>query len=301
VAERFRCSEASQAKDEPRYGTASTVRRWILVEEPGPWGRDAVRESRLADGVGPALKGLAQAMGARVLLIRRHGRSDPAERTCLVACTTVDTTRVERLTFDTAADLLDLDWAPLVRDEPVGGDLVSRPVYLVCTNGRHDLCCAERGRRVAAALAPALGEDLWECSHFGGDRFAGNLVCLPHGVYYGQVEPERGPGIAAAYAEGRLDLEHYRGRSCHPFVVQAADFFVRQQEGMVGLDDLVWGRRVGLDTAGNAVVPFIDRSGRRLVATVEVRRDPEGQLLSCAARHHSHPPRYRLVRLESIP
>lgn len=298
MAERFRCSEASRARNEPRYGTASTVRRWILVEEPGPWGRDAVRDSRLPGGAGPALKALAQALGARVLLIRRHGRSDPAERTCLVACTTVDTSRVERFAFRTAADLLDLDWAPLVRDGPVGGDPVSRPVYLVCTNGRHDLCCAERGRRLAAALAPAVGDGLWESSHFGGDRFAGSLICLHHGLYYGQVEPERGPGIATAYAEGRIDLEHYRGRSCHPFVVQAADFFVREQEGLLGLDDLVWERRVGLD-AGNAVVPFTDRSGRRLTATVEVRPDPEGQRLSCSALTCSHPPRYRLVRLET--
>ena len=298
MAERFRCSEASRAKGEPRYATASTVRRWILVEEPGPWGRDAVRDSRLAAGAGAALKALAQALGARVLLIRRHGRSDPAERTCLVACTTVDTSRVERLAFGSAADLLDLDWTPLLRDEPVGGDPVARPVYLVCTNGRHDLCCAERGRPLAAALAPAVGEDLWECSHFGGDRFAGNLVCLPHGLYYGQVEPERGPGIAAAYAEGRIDLEHYRGRSCHPFVVQAADFLVREREGLLGLDDLVWQRRVGLD-AGNAVVPFTDRAGRRLTATVEVRPDPQAQPLSCGARAGSHPPRYRLLRLET--
>jgi hypothetical protein len=298
VAERIRCSAVSLAKGEPRYATASTVRRWILIEEPGPWGRDAVRDSRLPGGAGPVLKALAKALGARALLIRRHGRSDPARRTCLVACTTERIHRVERLTFGTAADLLDLDWSPLVRDEPVGGDPVTRPVYLVCTNGRHDVCCAEKGRRLAAALAPSLGDDLWECSHYGGDRFAGNLVCLPHGLYYGQVEPERGPGVAAAYAAGRIDLDHYRGRSAHPFVVQAADYFVREREGLLGLDDLVWERRVGLD-AGNPVVPFTDRTGRRLTATVEVRPDPEAQLLSCGAGTYAHPPRYRLVRLET--
>ncbi|HYT27227.1 MAG TPA: sucrase ferredoxin, partial [Actinomycetota bacterium] len=215
MTERFRCSPTSRARGEPRYGTASTVRRWILVEAPSPWGRDAVLDSRLPPGVGPALKALAQALGARVLLIRRHGRSRPAERTCLVARTTLDTTSVERLPFDDPAELLDRDWTPLVHDEPVGGLPVDRPVYLVCTNGRHDPCCAEYGRRLAVALSTAVGDGLWECSHFGGDRFAGNLVCLPHGVYYGHVEPWHGPAVAAAYAEGRIDLEHYRGRSCH--------------------------------------------------------------------------------------
>ena len=300
MAERFRCAAASRAKGEPRYGTASTVQRWILVEEPGPWARDAVRDSRLAGGAGPALKALAEGLHARVLLVRRHGRSRPDGRTCLVACTTVDTRRVERLAFDAPAELLDRDWTPLLHDEPVGGVPVDRPVYLVCTNGRHDVCCAEHGRRLAAALAPALGDDLWECSHFGGDRFAANLVCLPHGLYYGHVEPELGAAIAAAYAAGRLDLEHFRGRSCHPFVVQAAEFLVREREGLLGLDDLVWERRVGL-AAGNAVVPFTDLAGRRLSATVEVRPDPDEQLLSCGAQTWSHPPRYRLVGLETTP
>ena len=29
------------------------------------------------------------------------------------------------------------------------------PVFAVCTHGRHDTCCAERGRPAAAALAGA--------------------------------------------------------------------------------------------------------------------------------------------------
>ena len=78
------------------------------------------------------------------------------------------------------------------------------PGLRVCTHGRHDTCCAERGRPVAAALAAAHPELTWEVSHIGGDRFAANALVLPHGLYYGRLDADsvvgrggRAPGRAA--------------------------------------------------------------------------------------------------------
>ena len=68
------------------------------------------------------------------------------------------------------------------------------PFFLVCTHGRHDTCCAVEGRPVAAALESARPGAVWECSHVGGDRFAANVVAMPHGIYYGQVEMTRADG-----------------------------------------------------------------------------------------------------------
>ena len=64
------------------------------------------------------------------------------------------------------------------------------PILLVCTHGVHDTCCALRGRPVAAALAARWPGQVWECSHVGGDRFAPNVVVLPDGFYYGNLDPE---------------------------------------------------------------------------------------------------------------
>ena len=56
------------------------------------------------------------------------------------------------------------------------------PLVLVCTNGRHDPCCATFGRPLARVLREgAQRDDVWECSHIGGDRFAANIVILPEG------------------------------------------------------------------------------------------------------------------------
>ena len=88
------------------------------------------------------------------------------------------------------------------------------PLIAVCTHGRHDACCAERGRPVALALAASRHADaVWECSHIGGDRFAGNLLVLPRGLYYGRVDPDSALELADAAVDGRVALDHLRGRS----------------------------------------------------------------------------------------
>src|ERR687896_611014 len=87
------------------------------------------------------------------------------------------------------------------------------PLYLVCTHGSKDACCAVRGRPLAAALASIRPAETWECSHIGGDRFAPNLVCLPHSLFYGQVGPSDVAEVVSAYERGELSLPFLRGRS----------------------------------------------------------------------------------------
>ena len=45
---------------------------------------------------------------------------------------------------------------------------------------------------------------MWQSSHIGGDRFAGNVVFLPEGLYYGRVEPAEAdlPGEPGTQAAG---------------------------------------------------------------------------------------------------
>ena len=108
------------------------------------------------------------------------------------------------LPFDDPAALLDASTCPpLAFPDPPGiGEPGPPALHLVCTNGRHDPCCADLGRPVVRALVAARAPDVWECSHIGGDRFAANLVCLPDGVYYGRVDPDGAPGLVADHRAG---------------------------------------------------------------------------------------------------
>lgn len=276
--------------------TASTVRRWIVLEQPGSWGRDAVAESRLGPELGAAIHAAASAVNARPVLIRRHGRGDvdATRRTLFVAWTGADHQRVERFELDDAAELLDLDLRPLRRGEPVGGQEVDHPLYLVCTNGAHDACCAEFGRPLAAAMSAVRPEHTWECSHIGGDRFAANLVCLPHGLYHGRVRPEESLSLIQHYEAGRIDLASFRGRSAYPFHAQAADILLRERLGIDAIDDLRL-RSAGPVEERRARVELEAADGTRHTVVLDVRPDPVGQLLTCRAEGRACPPRYELV------
>lgn len=293
---RFSCTRDAAARGEPLHATASTFRRWLILEQPGPWGRDAVPESRIGEGTGSTLKRLARSLRARIILIRRHGREDPdAEGHRLyVAYTGPDQPWVERFEVSTPDEVADLALGPLRAGRRCGGTPVDDPLYLVCTNGRHDACCAEYGRPLAATLDALRPRRSWECSHIGGDRFAANLLCLPHGLYYGRVAEPDAERIVAAHEDGRLALDRYRGRSCFPFHAQAVDHAIRTDERLDGIDDL---RLVdpGHPSDGVARVVFDATDGRRFTADVAIRPDPVGRLLTCRAEARACPPRYEIV------
>ena len=51
------CSVLSRELDEPLAGTGAVAAAWLLVEQPGPWGRAAVTASRLDPALGAELEG----------------------------------------------------------------------------------------------------------------------------------------------------------------------------------------------------------------------------------------------------
>jgi hypothetical protein len=114
LAEALPCATLSRALTEPLCGTASVVRGWVLLEQPGPWGREAVTESRLEPTVAAALDRAAEAAHLRLLLIRRSGRGASQPHACFVAHTSQAGRWLERRRLDDPAELLELDMAAVV-------------------------------------------------------------------------------------------------------------------------------------------------------------------------------------------
>jgi hypothetical protein len=227
------CSDISRENDEPLGATASRIDHWLLVEYRGLWSSDAVDGSGLSDQVKARLRELrAQRPRTRVLLIRRPDRRRHPSLAVYAASSPQGEERLGMLEIDDHEDLRVVN--PWEAAEPN-----SEPLFLACTHGKHDPCCARHGRPLYEALSEQLDSgSVWQCTHIGGDRFAGNLLCLPHGVYFGRVERDDVPSIVDEYLEGRVSLAHYRGRSCWPFAVQAAERRIRAEEGLTSLEDL---------------------------------------------------------------
>ena len=290
-----RCSVASEGRGEPLAGTASTVRSWLLLEHPGPWGRDALVDARHGTaGFGTALGRRCRATGVRPLLIRRVGRTDPIGRPVCFAVSS-PAARIERIVLGSHDEALDLDLDALGQGEPLGLELHPGTVFLVCTHGRHDVCCAERGRPLASALGAVLPEQTWEASHIGGDRFAGNVLALPHGVYFGRVAPADAEAVAMAYLAGRLSLRHLRGRSTQPMAVQFAEHALRVELGLDGIDEVAVEGSTRVDATTLRTSVHTPRGA--FVVTVSVGTSAP-QRLTCRSDHAEGAPSYRLTAIE---
>lgn len=279
------------------FGTASFVRRWLLVEQPGAWGSNALLESRMPGRIATELRSRARALGVRIVLIRRGARLSTGRRQCYFLRTEDCDTYAAHLSVDDARDLLDLDLSPL-RD---GGTIeaatpMQEPVFLVCTHGRHDACCSIKGNQVSRIACSLPDVDAWECSHIGGDRFAANLVCFPHGIYYGRVEPDAVAGLINAYRHGEISLEHYRGRCCFSFAEQAAEYLARRETGVVTLDDL---SLMGSEPKEGGLTARFTAADKTVEVEVVVSTDGTHRL-TCGAAAALPIPRYELVSFRII-
>jgi hypothetical protein len=235
------CADASTAGGEPLAATASRIRRWLLVEYDGHWPYEPLDAAPFAGPLRERLRERLATVGdTRLLLVKRPRRSErDGGSTILYGETRERGSRFRRMEVERAADVGDLDLGSLFDEQASLGERLDAPLFLVCTHGKRDRCCARYGQKLCEALhRHAPPGSVWQSSHVGGDRFAGNLVALPEGLYFGRVGADSVSGVLAAYREGRIDLEHYRGRSCYPFAVQAAEIAVRRQLGLDGLCDV---------------------------------------------------------------
>jgi hypothetical protein len=296
TADALRCSDASDAREEPIYGTASFVRNWLLLEQPGAWGPDALTNSKLSRDMALQLRAKARSAGIRIILLRRGHRFVGEGRRCFFARTDEREPYLAEMRLDSVEDLLDVDLSSLTSGSPIEGATErSEAIFLVCTHGRHDACCSIRGNQVSRVACATPEVEAWECSHIGGDRFAANLVCFPHGVYYGRVSPSDVTTLMDGYRSGRLSLDHYRGRSCYPFPLQAAEYFVRREAGLTGVEDLSLTFQSRSDDEHEA--HFDLAGGRTARLQIRVAESPAYRL-TCSATVPREIPRYELVSLD---
>jgi hypothetical protein len=238
------CSALSATLAEPLAGTAAVAQTWLCIEQSGPYGPDALRESHLDHAVGSELVRRAAGSGVRLQLIRRPGRHAdqhrPGERRqVFVAHTRPGQSWLVHGLVDDPGELLGLDLPALGSGvRPPFGRPEERTVLLVCTNGRRDVCCALRGRPVAAALAHRYAGDVWETTHTGGHRFAPTAVVLPTGYLYGRLDTDFAERLLERSAEGRVVTEQCRGRSTWSPAGQVAELAIRELTGERGSDVL---------------------------------------------------------------
>jgi len=231
-----RCAQASLAVDNDPAGSSSSFRSFLLITDPGGWGKkagdDAVREQ-----LDPFAAQWVESnrAGLRAFAIRPVGSRRAANRRGFLAG------RVEAAggitAFAEAPSAAELE---SVVTGTASGDPIDGPLIAVCTNGTRDRCCALLGRPIARRLAAELGGDrVTEISHLGGHRFAGTLVVLPWGYSYGFLDPDSAARIADDAARGLVHPRQLRGRADLSPAAQAAEIAWRRELGPAAPDAVV--------------------------------------------------------------
>jgi hypothetical protein len=294
-------------RDEPVSATASQVSAWLLVEVNGPWGRDAIQHSELSPHAPLVWREAMRRQGIRVIAIRRdlthhHDAGPRSARLVHVIAPRpgVGTGSAHRRTV---AHLHDVVSATASIAAGHGHDDGWEPdddrYVLVCTNGRHDPCCATYGRPIVRGLRETKwADDVWECSHIGGDRFAGNVVVLPDSLYFGRLDLAAAQRVLDAHDCGRLDLDGFRGRSTFRLPEQAAEHFVRRELGLDALDAVRSVERVD----DERLRVEVDVDGQLATYDVAVERTavPAPTPLTCTGKHGLSYPAFHLRDLMKI-
>lgn len=197
----------SEANGEDPAGTGTPFVGYLLVEVAAPWKYDVGESRRFPEGLWEAVKKAWEAgvIGkftalmpdpeysregyARAILLRRppgHFFAFYEKEEYVVPegglvplvealAEPEGLSRFARYEEDTSGDVRDV---------------------IVCTHGRHDVCCGRFGYPLYEELRRgyAAGSEgrlrVWQTSHMGGHRFAPNLIDLPEGRYWGRLGPE---------------------------------------------------------------------------------------------------------------
>jgi hypothetical protein len=296
VASKFFCSELSRLSAEKTFGTASIGAVWFLLEYPHGWGAHALRDSALSDRVKRLFADTTARMkNSRLLFIKTdRGRREARMNFFVVRCREREPFSV-RLSVESYDELTRFDLEAIAHGgELQGGVLTREPLFLVCTHGRRDKCCAKFGVAVYNSLREHAGDAVWQSSHVGGDRFAANVLCFPHGLFYAHADDSSARRIADEYRGGRVVNEKFRGRACYSHSVQAAEFFVRTESGVAGVEELLFqsSARTGYSTWR---VRFTQAGTRRL-HEARVRRfiSDIANPITCHSEEATSVPQFRL-------
>jgi len=196
----------------PLAGSAPVSQSWLIVFHQGAWGDRPVDTLISGD-----LATWAKEQGAQILIARTPKGIDPYPQATFL---------YSNGQSDLLQGMLNSQGIP-----DLANTQRSKPMLLICTNGKRDQCCATFGRSLIGqckeVLSPELYGQILECSHLGGHRFAPTAIWLPENLVLGRLEPQ---AVADLLETGSVDSRFIRGNTQLPPAQQVVHAFVWPQE-----------------------------------------------------------------------
>ena len=302
MPQHFFCSELSREDDEKLYGTAPSADAWLLLEYDKTWGRKALDDSDLNDAIKSYLSSFLKRTPAIRLLFIKREQAKSARLSFFIARCRETRPQLYRFALDSYEQLLEIDILALVEGRSVAGaEEINQPLFLICAHGSHDRCCAKYGLPIYRALKGTSSGEVWQASHVGGDRFAANMICFPHAIFYGRVSETDAQRIIAEYHKQQIYLKNYRGRGCFAKPLQAAEFFARSETGLTGIGDLCLLDSLDLDDRTWQVSFKAGSNGDTHEVTVVKTESAFRNFTSCRETEEKSVEQYLLERYRVVP
>ncbi|MDQ6783589.1 MAG: sucrase ferredoxin [Actinomycetota bacterium] len=229
-AAELRCATRSRVAGLDPIGTIGSYDGYLLVDVALPWPSDLATVDEIA-AVRTVLSGSgirfqatvpagAPATGERRVALYRRVPSEPpgpsrapqmVRTEAVVAISTGDHVENRRLLVAAAEGLV-------AGVTGVAGVAGATSEVLVCTHGRHDVCCGARGSRLHEALVVDPGQlgsavSVRRTSHTGGHRFAPTAIVLPEGTAWAYLDVDVLRSVVTRTGPVAAVLDHYRGWS----------------------------------------------------------------------------------------
>ncbi len=295
------CTLETIAAQETIFGTAvSEATVWFILEYTDPWQPEIGLENNLPAPVQTWFTAqLAEIPHSRLQFIKQTQATPSPTRRFYVAVTTPLRQTLHAFNIETYAELLWLDLPAIVADAEnyAAYRQADAPLFLVCTHGKRDKCCAKFGRPVYEALSAVAPAQTWESSHLGGHRYAAVTAVLPFGLYYGLLAPTAVSQLLAATQRHEIFPQHFRGNTNYPPPVQAADYFLRQKLADWRYDQFV---PVGQESLGEGQlrVQFQEKN-TAVVHTVTLDLHFSPVMAGCSPPQQKQRPHYQLIDIVS--
>ncbi|HAY83697.1 MAG TPA: hypothetical protein DCY42_01890, partial [Chloroflexi bacterium] len=144
------CSDIAREHNVPLMASATRGGLWFLLEYSGSYEGKAFEQSEIPEQVKDYLQGVKiPGLKTRILLIRQEDSRQRDGLHFFIGVTDPQNPRLFEYRLQSYTGILELNLAELAAQGFEDSEHLRRePLFLVCTNGRRDACCARYGPEI---------------------------------------------------------------------------------------------------------------------------------------------------------
>ena len=294
----FFCSIQSREISESLMASAPAAKIWFMLEFNGKWGSKAFEDSTLSHDFKNAMKEKMAVLEKSRLLLIKQDKSGSSKKSFFIALADHNPPILLKFQFEEYEELLKLDFSEIIEHpDSFSAQISSEAIFLICSNGLRDKCCARNGAPIFQQLKNEIGPQLWQSTHHGGHRFSANMLYMPNGLSFGQIDLGNPLESIRMLMNGEIPLIHYRGNSTFPKIVQAGESLLLHEIGIEHSFNLTF--QDASESRNGLWLQTFSRNDGQIQYSIEIKRTETDKMIyaSCIGEKQVPVVNYELISI----